>query len=142
MLNAGVYKNTEVATSNRVKLIVMLYEGAINFLRIAKERMAVNDIEGKAAYLDKSTAIISELSCSLDNEAGKEIAANLERLYNYMISQISEANIKNDTKPIDNVLPLLGELKSAWDELAKKETEVRTNMPRGENRSNLFGVST
>lgn len=120
MLKSETYRNTEVVTSSRVKIIIMLYEGAINFLEAGKEKLLANDIPGKSYYLNKATAIISELACSLDRKAGKEIAENLERLYNYMISQISEANIKNDTKPIDTVISLLKELKTGWDEVSYK----------------------
>ncbi len=123
MLKSETYRNTEVVTSNRVKIIIMLYEGAINFLEVGKEKISGNDIPGKSYYLDKASAIISELACSLDKKAGKEIAENLEKLYNYMISQISEANIKNDTKPIDTVISLLKELKAGWEDVARKDVK-------------------
>ncbi len=121
MLHAEQYKHTEVVTSDRTRLVVMLYEGAINFLEIAKDKMTESDIAGKALYLDKSTAIISELSCALDMKAGGEIATNLERLYDFMVAQISEANMRNDKCPINVVIKLLKTLKEGWEGVLKQE---------------------
>lgn len=120
MVQTANYQHNEVITSNRVRLIVMLYEGAINFLEIAKGKMDLNDIPGKALYLDKASAVISELLCSLDTKSGGEIARNLQRLYDFMLRQISEANVKDDVKPLETVSSLLRELKAGWNEIARQ----------------------
>lgn len=123
MKGLGAYKNTEVSTSGRVKLIVMLYEGAINFLEIAKEKMAIGDVPGKARYIDRATAIVSELLCSLDHDKGGRIADYLRALYDYAIREMSEANIKNDPKPLDVVISILAELKKGWEEVERMGIE-------------------
>ncbi len=71
------YAATQVSTADRLQLVVMLYEGAISFLRQAKEKMALKDATGKGLYLGKALDIIAELNASLNFQEGGEIAANL-----------------------------------------------------------------
>ncbi len=124
MLQAGRYKQTEIITADRTRIVIMLYEGAGNFLEIGRDKMVANDIPGKALYLDKATAVISELICSLDMESGGEIARNLRRLYDFMISQIAEANMRNEREPVDVVLKLLETLREGWEEVLRQESAV------------------
>ncbi|MBI5682829.1 MAG: flagellar export chaperone FliS [Deltaproteobacteria bacterium] len=98
----------------------MTYEGAINFLDIARDRIYIKDIPGKSLYLNKASAIVSELLCSLDKKAGGEIASNLEKLYNYMLRQIANADLKNDHESIGVVILLLKELKAGWAEIGRQ----------------------
>ncbi len=120
MVKAANYQQNEVITANRVKLVVMLYEGAINFLETAKQKLISGDMAGKGVYLTKATAIVSELLCSLDMEAGGEIARNLHRLYDFMLRQITEASVRNETEPIDTTISILKELKKGWEEISRQ----------------------
>jgi len=121
MVNAkghGSYQDTNISTASSVKLICMMYEGAIKFSRQAEIKIQAGDIPGKGIFISKASAIISELMNCLDMEKGGNIAENLARLYEFMNYQLIQANIKNDTKPIKVVISLLKILKEAWDELA------------------------
>ncbi|MCP3677490.1 MAG: flagellar export chaperone FliS [Deltaproteobacteria bacterium] len=120
MLQAARYQNSAVVTSNRVGIIVMLYEGAINFLDVAVDRIEAHDIPGKGLYIDKASAILSELLCALNRKEGGEIAVSLEKLYNYMIGELTEANRTNDPIPVRTVISLMKELKMGWDEAARQ----------------------
>jgi len=140
MLHAASYQNSAVVTSNRVGIIVMLYEGAINFLEAAVKRIEIDDIPGKGLYLDKTSAIISELICALDLKEGGEIAVNLEKLYNYMLGELTEANMANDSMPVKRVISLMKELKTGWDEAARQscsdpKAAHRTSTIHGEQMS-------
>jgi flagellar protein FliS len=72
------------------------------------------DIKAKIKHTDRAIAIIEGLLNSLNIEAGGEIALNLERLYLYMIRELTLANLKNDEKRIEHIISLLKELKDAW----------------------------
>ncbi len=124
MLKVRDYQQNDVITADRVKLVVMLYEGAINFLEIAKKKLLSGDLAGKGAYITKATAIISELLCSLDMEAGGEIARNLYRLYHFMLKELTEASARDDAKPIDVTISLLKELKKGWEEIARRSINI------------------
>ncbi len=110
-------------TDNPVELVIMLYDGAIDFLDKAAAAMNMQEINPvrdvslngvKIKYIDKSMAIIEELLNSLNLEAGGEIALNLQQLYLYMTRELVLANVENDINKIKHVINLLKELREAW----------------------------
>lgn len=119
MYNNGIrcYQKTNVLSSNPGKLVLMCYEGAIDNLKIAKQKYLQGDYEGKRDALVKARMIIDELLCSLDFEKGGPIAQNLESLYNYMIRKIITVEAMQDLSPLDEIIGILAELKSAWEEI-------------------------
>ena len=109
------YQKTNVLTADPKRLVLMCYEGAIENLKIAKNRYVEKDYEGKCAVVKKTQDIIDELLCSLDFEKGGSIAGNLESLYNYISRRILYADVNKDVGAIDEVIGMLSELKSAWE---------------------------
>ncbi|MGD8892243.1 MAG: flagellar export chaperone FliS [Desulfobacterales bacterium] len=114
------YRKTDITTSDPVKLVIMCYEGAIDSLKLAKEKIKEKDYEKKAKAIIKAQDIIEELICSLDFEKGGEIANNLESLYNYMLRRILQGDHNKDVGPIDEVIGMFTDLLSAWQEVASK----------------------
>jgi len=114
------YKNTEINTSDKVRIISLLYEGAINFIKIAKKKTLEQDIAGKGLYIGKATSIIGELSSSLNTEAGGEIVMNLRRLYDFVLEKLLSANLKNDIKAFDDAERVLEVLRNAWKEMERE----------------------
>ncbi|OQA00797.1 MAG: Flagellar protein FliS [Planctomycetes bacterium ADurb.Bin401] len=108
------YQENSITTQSQGRLVVMLYEGAIKFLKRAVIEIQAQDFEAKSNYLRKSEDIINELNTVLDMEAGGEIATNLRALYMFMIRHIHEANAKNDTQKLEEVIKLLDELNQSW----------------------------
>ena len=115
------YRRTKVMTADPRKLVVLCYEGAIDNLKIGKQRIAEEDFEARSKALDKAQDIISELLCSLNSEKGGSIAKGLDSLYNYMLRRIIHAGLKNDVRAIDEVIGMLTELKTAWEEIFFKQ---------------------
>ena len=118
------YQKTQVTTASREKILLMLYEGAIRFVKQAKAAMAAGKIAEKGTYVSKATAILSELMATLDFKVGGELAADLENLYVFMIDKLIEGNIQNDPECFDNVENLLMTLYQAWKDVV--ENLVRT----------------
>jgi flagellar protein FliS len=114
------YLSTQVSTADRLQLVVMLYDGAIKFLTQAKEKMAAQDAAGKGLYIGKALDIISELNASLNFKEGKEVAANLFHLYNFMSAHLTRANLNWDATALDEVVKLLSQLRGAWEEVCQK----------------------
>ncbi len=110
------YRKTNVITADPKRLVLMCYEGAIENLKIAKMRYVDKDYEGKATVIKKAQDIIDELLCSLDFEKGGIIARNLESIYNYITRRIIYADVNRDINAIDEVIEMLNDLKSAWEE--------------------------
>jgi flagellar protein FliS len=117
---SDIYYQVEVNTSNGLKLVVMLYEGAIRFLTQAKTSVENNNLTAKAVAIDRALAILGELQSTLRLEEGGEIASSLNRIYTYMIERIIEASTKLDVRPLDEVIKLLRILNSAWTEISSK----------------------
>ncbi len=114
MKGITAYQETSVATENKGRLIVMLYDGAIKFLRLAIKEMEAGNYEAKGRYIGKAQDIISELNTVLDMEAGGEIASNLRKLYFFMTRHLSKANSKSDPQMVREVISLLEELNKGW----------------------------
>lgn len=118
---ATVGLETGVAAASPHKLVVMLYDGVIVSLLSAINNIKTSNIGAKGAALSKAITIIDNgLRASLDKNAGGEIAANLDSLYDYMSRRLLEANIKNDVAIIEEVRGLMADLRSAWVEIGDK----------------------
>ena len=121
------YRKTDISTSDPAKLVIMCYEGAIDSLKLAIEKVKERDYEKKAKSIIKAKDIINELLCSLDFERGGEIANNLSSIYNYMLRRIIYGDVNKDMGAIGEVIGMLNELLSAWQEVASKpESHVQS----------------
>ena len=90
------YKKSTFDTSDNVRIISILFDGAINFIKLGRIKMVERNISGKGFNIGKATAIVSELTSSLNMEEGGEIARNLRRLYDFVLDRLLKANLKND----------------------------------------------
>jgi len=113
------YQDTAVTTQSKGRLIVMLYEGAVKFLKLAIKEVEAKNYEAKGNYINKAQDIITELNAVLDMEAGGEIAGNLRKLYFFMNERLSQANTKTDPEMIREVISLLEELNQGWKAIAE-----------------------
>lgn len=111
----------EVLSANPHKLVLMLFDGAIQAINLAKFHWENKRIAEKGKALGKAIAIIDEgLKASLDVKSGGGLAENLYILYDYMCLQLTQANITNDFATMDEVLGLLAEIRGAWAEIGNK----------------------
>jgi flagellar protein FliS len=122
------YRNNQlelmVNAARPLELVVMLYDGAIESIQRAVQAIASGDVQDKAAQVSKATNILSELSGVLDLDQG-EVAHNLAGLYDYMRSQLLQANLRNSPERLEEVARLLAELRGSWRALADKQREER-----------------
>ena len=111
----------EVGAASPHKLVLMLFDGALQAIRLAKLQMAQGKVAEKGKLIGKAVSIIDEgLRNSLDAEQGGELAVNLASLYEYCTRRLLEANLHNDEAALDEVDALLGEVRSAWAEIGYK----------------------
>jgi flagellar protein FliS len=116
----NTYRQTQVQSRTPVELVVMLYDGALQALHTAREAMERRDVAGRRESLDKVLAIVAELQCTLNTDKGGEIAASLDRLYEYVNLRLLEGAMKNDITAIDEVSKLLDVLRDAWKSVAQQ----------------------
>jgi len=117
------YQEVAVQTSSPAKLVVMLYEGAIRFLNQSITAIHANDLETKSQSIDRAVAVIQHLQSTLDMTQGKEVAADLDRLYTYITSRILDASGKLQIAPLEEAIKLLTVLLSGWEAVARKQAE-------------------
>jgi flagellar secretion chaperone FliS len=118
MNGVDIYKEHTVSTQSKGRLIVMLYEGAIKFLKIAIKELDAGNFGEKGKYINKALDIINELNAVLDVDSGGEVATNLRNLYQFMTRRLNEANIQKDANMIRDVIKLLEELNQSWKAVA------------------------
>lgn len=100
------------------RLIQMLMEGGLSRLAQARGAMDRGQVAIKGELIGKAIAIIGGLREGLDLDKGGEVAANLDRLYEYMITRLFDANLNNAVAPLEEVAVLLRNVKSGWDAIA------------------------
>ncbi|MGD9808701.1 MAG: flagellar export chaperone FliS [Deferribacterales bacterium] len=117
------YKNyikQEVEGATKGKLVLLLYDGAIKFMRVSTKAIDENNVPDAHNNIMKAQNIIYELMSTLNMDAG-EISKNLMRLYDFMIWQLVEANKEKDKEKIDSVIKLMTSLREAWKDVIQKE---------------------
>jgi flagellar protein FliS len=130
MRQFDAYRKATVDTSDNVRLVSLLFDGAVNFLKVARGKMEQRDIAGKGIYLGKVTAIVGELSSSLNMEEGGEIARNLRRLYDFVLDRLLNANLKNDMASVNEAERVLELLRSGWKEMEMKQAAAHVSSMR------------
>jgi flagellar protein FliS len=111
------YSQNEISTANQGRLIVLMYEGAIKNTKMAIQCLENKDTAGQARHIRKTRDIINELSISLDMKVGQKTATRLESLYQFVLTQLTRANIKPDRPALESILRVLTPLHEAWAEV-------------------------
>ncbi len=131
---ANAYRAQEIMTASPGLLVAKLYEAAIRSLRRAIRAIDDNDIEGRWRANAKAADIIEHLATTLNIEQGGEIAANLDRLYSFMIRRLIYVDLHNDPAPARDVIGLLEPLHRAWVEIDKQTVASGAALPSDDPR--------
>jgi len=133
---ARTYRANAVLTASPGQLVLMLYDGALRSLGLARAALERNDddprrLEVVNTQLIKAQAIIGELQDTLNHEAGGEFAATMHRLYDYYNRRLLEANLRKQAAPVAEVERLLREVRDAWADMLHKQDPARAENVRG-----------
>ncbi|MEC9490823.1 MAG: flagellar export chaperone FliS [Halanaerobiales bacterium] len=115
--SADQYKQMQIKTASPGKLLLMLYQGAVKFMKLAKNNIKEGKIEESHKNIIKAQNIILELQSTLNKEQGGEIAVQLESLYDFIYRELVQANLNKNTRHLDNVIPLVEELFVTYKEI-------------------------
>ena len=118
------YLANTVLSASPEQLMLMLYDGAGRFLAQAIQAIEEGQVDKRAHFINKASAIVSEFAATLDRSQDATLADDLTALYGYMLRQLMQANLKNDVEPLVEVKGLLAELRTAWAqaiEISKEE---------------------
>lgn len=116
------YRQQQILNASPAERVVLLYDGAIRFMMIARQAIEQNDIQKRYDNAIKARNIIQHLLETLDMEKGGEIAVNLENIYNFLLRQLLEVD-KNSIEAVDEILKHLKILRESWAKIAMGEKQ-------------------
>ena len=114
------YLKTQVETASPPQLLVMLFDAAVKKLHFSKKAILEKKIELAHIELTKVQKIFTELMIALDFEIGGELANQLYRIYDFVYHHLVKANIKQNAAMIDEVLPIVENLREGWTKAVEK----------------------
>ncbi|WP_025688192.1 flagellar export chaperone FliS [Paenibacillus zanthoxyli] len=117
-----MYQQTQAQTASKPKLLIMLYDGAVRFLRAGIEGIQESDYQKANNYLCKTQAIIHELISALNFDYS--ISEELLAIYEYLLHLLIKSNIEKNIIPAQEALEHLMELREAWVEASKMQATM------------------
>lgn len=115
----NTYKNNSVNFASKDQLLLMLVDGAVKFSKIARQAMIDKDISKVHQNLVKTQDIFYELMATLDVNQAEQWGHQLMSIYEFIVRRLGEANIKKDVTIIDEIIPLIEEVRNTWYEADK-----------------------
>ena len=120
---------TAVSQADPHQLVMLLFDGAIAAILQARHALSTGDHETRLATVSKAMRIIDEgLKASVESHGDPSLGDNLRSLYDHMVACLFQANLHHTDAPLAEVLKLLGELRSAWAEIAPKPAHGHANL--------------
>lgn len=120
----STYRQTQVQSRTPLELVVMLYDGALKFLNVAREAIERRDLMARRDAMSRALAIISELQSTLNMDEGGEIAQRLDALYSFVTQRILQAAQENSVAPLDEAMRVLDTLRASWVSISTTPAET------------------
>lgn len=119
---ASAYKRVGIETSVHAadphELVNLLFNALMQSLGLARAAMARGDIPAKGREIGRAVRYLEEgLKAGLNEQQGGELAANLRRLYDYCVLRLTQANVDNDVRKIEEVERLMEPLAQSWKQI-------------------------
>jgi len=118
------YLENEILSASPIELVQILYTAALDSIGSARRCVRAGDIRARSRAITKGMRIVTELSRSLNREAGGELSRNLANVYGYVLRLLIEGNAKQIEKPLAEAEQLLSTLADAWIRCAAPPAEV------------------
>ncbi len=115
--------DSQLSEASPHRITQMLFAGALE--RIAQSKYAIenNDIPTKGILIGKAIGIVQGLrGCLVMDDS--EVGRNLNSLYDFILSELSQANLNNDTTALDNASEIVRTLKEGWDQIPPEEHHI------------------
>lgn len=109
------YQQNKAATASPGELTLMLYNGCLKFIKLAKIAIEQKNIQEKHTNIMKTQDIISELMVTLNMDM--EISKSMLQMYDYMLDRLVEANLQNDSKILDEVEEYITQFRDTWKDV-------------------------
>lgn len=120
------YREMEILNASPERLVQIVYDIAVRSIVSARACLAQKDVRGRVRHINNAFSALVELTSGLDFEAGKEIAENYARIYDYCQRRLVEGNVRQDDSILAEVQSLLGDLQEAWQIVVTRVSAERT----------------
>lgn len=124
------YRTAEIETISQRELIVKMYQGMERFIVQAQMAMHNKKLEAAHENCQKVKAILVELISTLNFEQGGDIAQQLRELYAFFLVTVVEANLRKDPAKLASILPIIAELRTAWEQIPDEYANT-SSLPEG-----------
>lgn len=115
----NAYKTNSVNYASKDQLLLMLVEGAVKFAKIGRQAISDKDVKRAHENIIKTQNIFYELMATLDVNKGGEWAKGLMSVYEFITRRLMDANIKKDVEIMNEVIPLIEDIKDTWEQAYK-----------------------
>jgi flagellar protein FliS len=116
---------TGVVTGSPHQLVSMLFDGFMDAIAQARGALKQGNVEVKGKAIGRAVRIIEEgLKAGLDVKAGGQLAADMRDLYDYVTLRLTQANLRNDEKLLEECQALIEPLRSAWASIGPQVAKV------------------
>jgi len=119
------YLENEILTADPLKLVVLLYRGALGSIADARRYLASGEIGARSQSISIAVEIIAELIRTLDYEAGGDLSNSLARLYDYTLHRLAEGNGRQSDAPLAEAERIMASLLEAWQQCTPPEDFAR-----------------
>lgn len=120
------YQTSNITTASPEKLMIMLFDGAIQFLQKAKVAIAENNMQERAQNIESARKIIREFMRTIDLENGNDVSKSLFKLYNRMAMDLIKANVTRNAEKIDKVIEDLTNIRWGFQKAIEIQSGVTT----------------
>lgn len=120
------YQASNVNTATPEKLMIMMFDGALQFLQKAKTAIAEGNLKERSQNIDGARKIIRELMRTIDLENGNNVSKQLFKLYNKMAMNLIKANVQRNAALIDTVIEDISNIRWGFQKAIEIQTGVTT----------------
>jgi flagellar protein FliS len=107
---------------DRERLLLLVFEGGQKFLRLTRDALAAGDVQRFGEHLARAQAIIAELHGTLDRQAGGTLAADLARIYDFLLFHLTEANARRSLRHVDEALGVFTTIADGYRQILERPT--------------------
>lgn len=115
----NIYKNNSVNYASKDNLLLMLVDGAVKYAKMARQAIIDKDVQKAHNSLMRTQDIFTELIVTLDTSAA-DWTQPLIQIYSFINEKLMEANMKKKVEIVDEILPLIEQVRDMWYETYKK----------------------
>lgn len=118
------YKQQSIMVATPAELTLMLYDGCIRFLKLAKLNIESKNIQETHNNLTKANNIISELMSTLD--MSYSLSEQMLNLYLYIFNEINDINFKkDDAKRLEPLIEIVEDFRDTWKQAIQLDRSQR-----------------